>query len=141
MDSFGSEKTRDEVVLFARILLAVLFLIFGWSKLTNYSGTAAYMSQTGAPFPPLAAVVAILVEFFGSIAIILGVFTRPLAILFALYVFATALIGHHYWTMTGPAAAGNMINFYKNISLIGGFLLLYVTGAGRYSIDAKLGSR
>ena len=139
MDSFGSEKTRDEVLLLvARILLAVLFLIFGWSKLMNYSGTAGYMSQVGAPVPPLAAVVAIVVEFFGSIAIILGVFTRPVAILFALYAIATALIGHHYWTMTGDAVAGNMINFYKNISIAGGFLLLYATGAGRYSIDAKL---
>jgi putative oxidoreductase len=139
MDSFGSEKTRDDVLLLvARILLAVLFLIFGWSKLMNYSGTVAYMSQLGTPVPPLAAAVAIVVEFFGSIAIILGVFTRPIAILFALYAIATALIGHHYWTMTGDAAAGNMINFYKNISIAGGFLLLYATGAGRYSIDAKL---
>ena len=106
----------------------------------NYSGTVAFMSQEGAPVPPLAAVVAIVMEFFGSIAIILGVFTRPLAVLLALYTLATALIGHHYWTMTGAAAAGNMINFYKNVSIIGGFLLLYVTGAGRYSIDAKLRS-
>lgn len=141
MDSFSSEKIRDEVLLLARILLAVLFLRFGWSKLMDYSGTAAYMSQVGTPVPPLAAVVAIVIEFFGSIAIILGVFTRLLAILFALYTFATALIGHHYWTMTGAAAAANMINFYKNISLIGGFLLLYVTGAGRYSIDTRLRSR
>ncbi len=141
MDGFGSEKITDEVLLLARILLAVLFLKFGWSKLVDYSGTVAYISQVGAPVPPLAAVVAIVMEFFGSIAIILGVFTRPLAILFALYAFATALIGHNYWTMTGAAAAANMINFYKNISIIGGFLLLYVTGAGRYSIDAKLRSR
>jgi len=97
MGTFGSEKIRDEVLLIARILLAALFFRFGWSKLLDYSGTVAFMSHDGAPVPPLAAVIAIVMEFFGSIAIILGVFTRPLAILLALYTLATAFIGHHFW--------------------------------------------
>jgi putative oxidoreductase len=136
MTQFGSEKIREEVLLVARILLVVLLLVFGWGKLTDYSGTVAYMAQTGAPIPPLSAVVAIVMEFFVSIAVILGVFTRPLAVLLALYALASALIGHHYWTMTGAARFENMINFYKNISIMGGMFLLYVTGAGKYSLDA-----
>jgi putative oxidoreductase len=139
MTTFGSEWIRDEILLAARILLVVLFLLFGWSKLTGYSGTVGYMAQTGAPIPPVAALVAIAVELFVSIAVVLGVWTRPLAVLLALYTLATAFIGHHYWTMTGDAQYANMTNFYKNISIIGGFFLLYVTGAGKYSIDAKLG--
>ncbi len=71
------------------------------------------------------------------IAIILGILTRPLAVLLAFYTLAAALIGHHYWTMTGPAQYENMINFYKNVSIMGGCFLLYVTGAGKYSIDAR----
>ena len=140
MTTFGSEWIRDEVVLAARILLVVLFLIFGWGKLTDYSGTVGYMAQTGAPAPPVAALVAIAVELFVSIAVVLGVWTRPLALLLALYTLATAFIGHHYWTVTGADQYANMTNFYKNISIMGGFFLLYVTGAGKYSIDAKLGS-
>ena len=137
---FGSERVRDEVLLIARILLALLFLIFGWSKLTDYSGTVAYMTQDGLPLPSVAALVAILIEFFGAIGLILGVWTRPLAVLFGLYTLATAFIGHPYWTLPDPAARyGNMINFYKNVSILGGFLLLYITGAGRYSVDARLG--
>jgi putative oxidoreductase len=139
MTTFGSEWIRDEVLLAARILLVVLFLVFGWGKLTGYSGTVGYMAQTGAPIPPVAALVAIAVEFFVSIAVVLGVWTGPLAVLLALYTLATAFIGHHYWTMTGDDQYANMTNFYKNISIIGGFFLLYVTGAGKYSIDAKLG--
>jgi putative oxidoreductase len=131
MTSFGSEKIRDAVLLVARILLVALYLIFGWSKLTDYSGTVAFMVQSGAPIPPLAAAVAIIVE----------VFTRPLAVLLALYTIAAALIGHPYWTMTGADHYENMINFYKNVSIMSGFILLYVTGAGKYSIDAKLGLR
>jgi len=137
MSTFGSEKIRDEVLLVARILLAALFFRFGLSKLLDYSGTVAFMSHDGVPVPSLAAVIAIVMEFFGSIAIILGVFTRPLAILLALYTLATAFIGHHFWTMTGAASMGAMINFYKNLGIMGGFLLLYVQGAGRYSIDAR----
>jgi putative oxidoreductase len=41
--------------------------------------------------------------------------------------------------MTGPAQMEATINFYKNFSIIGGFLLLYVTGAGKYSVDARIG--
>jgi len=139
MTTFGFERIGDEVVLAARILLVVLFLIFGWGKLTDYSGTVGYMARTGAPMPEISALVAIVIELFVSIAVVLGAWTRPLAILLAVYVLATAFIGHHYWTMTGADQYANMTNFYKNISIMGGFLLLYITGAGKYSVDAKLG--
>jgi len=138
MTDLGSERIRDEALLVARILLAVLFLVFGWGKLTDYSGTVAYMTQSGVPLPSVAALVGVF-EFFGAIALILGVWTRPLAVLFAFFTLAAGLIGHRYWTMTGADRFMNMMNFYKNVSIIGGFLLLYVTGAGRYSVDARLG--
>ncbi len=139
MTTFGSERVRDEVLLVARILLIVLFLVFGWSKLTGYAGTVGYMTQVGAPMPSVAALVAIVVEVFVALAVALGVWTRPLALLLALYTLGTGLIGHPFWTMEGADRYANATNFYKNISIIGGFLLLYVTGAGRYSVDARLG--
>ncbi|MDE1896108.1 MAG: DoxX family protein [Rhodospirillales bacterium] len=128
----------DEVILVARILLIVLFLKFGWSKLLDYSGTVAYMGQTGVPVPELSALVAIVVEVFVSLAILLGIGTRPLAVLMAFYTLATGFLAHHYWTMSGAAQYENEINFYKNVSIMGGFLLLYANGAGRYALDAKL---
>jgi putative oxidoreductase len=130
---------RDEVLLIARILLAVLFLTSGWAKLTDYSGTVGYMTQIGVPLPAVATVVAIAMEFFGSIALILGIRIRPLAVLYVLFTLATAFLGHHFWTMDGADRYANSINFYKNLGIAGGFLLLYITGAGKYSIDAKLG--
>jgi putative oxidoreductase len=139
MATFGSERARDEAILVARILLIALFLVFGWGKLTDYSGTAGYMARAGAPLPSVAALVAIVVEVPVALAVALGVWTRPLALLLALYTLGTALIGHPFWTMEGAARYANAINFYKNVSIIGGFLLLYVTGAGRYSVDARLG--
>jgi putative oxidoreductase len=141
MLDFGAARTRNEVLLLARILLVVLYLIFGWSKFVDYHGTVAAMAQSGAPMPPISALVAIAVECFGSVAIVLGVCTRPLAVLMAFYTLATGFIGHHYWTMTGPDQYANQINFYKNVSIMGGFLALYIAGAGKYSLDARLGAR
>jgi putative oxidoreductase len=139
MQTFGAERVRDEIILLARILLIVLFVVFGWGKLNDYAGTLANMTRIGLPAPWGATIVAIVVEFFVGLAIAVGAWTRPLALLLALYTLGTALIGHHFWTMEGTARSGNVINFYKNLSIIGGCLLLYVTGPGRYSVDAALG--
>lgn len=131
------DNQKDAVILAARILLMVLFIMFGWSKLTGFSGTVAYMTSSGAPVPELSAVIAVVMEFVVGIALLVGFYTRPLALLLAVYTFGTAIIGHHYWNMTGAIQYDNMIHFYKNISIIGGLLLLCVTGAGKYSIDRR----
>ncbi len=72
MTIFGSERVRDEAVLVARLLLAVLFFEFGWGKLTDYSGTAGSMARTGAPMPSAAALVAIAVEVLLALGWCLG---------------------------------------------------------------------
>jgi putative oxidoreductase len=141
MFALGAERTRNEVILAARVLLVMLFVIFGWSKLTDYGGTVSYMAMTGAPAPQISAAIAIAIEFFVGIAILFGVFTRSLALVMAVYALATAIIGHHYWTMSGADRFASEIDFYKNVSIMAGFLLLFVTGAGKYSLDATFGER
>jgi putative oxidoreductase len=131
------ESQRDTLLLVARILLVLLFVLFGWEKLTDYAATSAYMAAEGLPLPALAAIVVIAMEFFVGLAIAIGFWTRPLALLLALYTLGTALIGHHYWTMAGAERMANMINFYKNLSIIGGLLLLCLTGPGQYSVDRR----
>ena len=133
-------QARDETILVARVLLVVLFAVSGWGKLTGFSGTVAYMTQVGAPVPSVAALVATVVECLGAIAIALGVWTRPIALVLALFTLGTAVIGHPFWTMEGADRYANATNFYKNVSIIAAFLLLYVTGPGKYSLDARLGS-
>ena len=130
---------NDEVILAARFLLATLFLIFGWRKLKDYSGTVSQMVQLGAPMPVLAAAVATFMELPVAFAVAVGAFMRPSALLMFFYTLGTALIGHRYWTATGADRVDAMDGFYKNLSIMGGFLLLYLTGAGRYSIDALYG--
>ena len=74
-----------------------------------------------------------------AFAVAVGAFTRPAAVLMALYTLGTSLIEHRYWTTTGATQVETMEAFYKNLSIIGGFLLLYITGAGKYSIDMLSG--
>jgi putative oxidoreductase len=131
------EDRKNELLLVARILLVILFVKFGWVKITDFSGTVAYMAKTGAPLPMLAAIIAVVMEVAVAIAIGVGFYARPLAIALAIYTLGTSIIGHHYWNMTGTAEYTNMVNFYKNLSIIGGFLLLSVTGPGKYSLDRK----
>ena len=130
---------NDELILAARLLLATLFLIFGWRKLTDFSGTVSQMVQLGVPVPVLAAAMATFMELPVAFAVAVGALTRLSAPLMFFYTLGTALIGHRYWTMTGAERVDNMDGFYKNLSIMGGFLLLYIVGAGRYSIDALWG--
>ena len=106
-------------------------------KMMGFDGTVQYMDSLGAPMPMLAAIIAVVMEVPAAILIVLGFFTRPLAVLFIFYTLGTAVIGHHYWDMTGDAVLPNMINFWKNVSIAGAFLLLAITGPGAISLDRR----
>ena len=97
------------------------------------------MVRLGVPAPALAAAIATFMELPVAFAVAVGAFARPSALLLALYTLGTALIGHRYWTLTGAEQVDSMDGFYKNLGIMGGFLLLYITGAGKYSIDALYG--
>ena len=126
---------QNLLLLLARVLLVILFLKSGVPKLLNFSGTVGYMGSVGAPLPAVAAANAVLMEVPVAIALLLGFQTRLLALLLAIYTLATGLIGHAYWTMTGAEQTNNMIHFYKNVAIAGGFLALCAAGAGRFSLD------
>ena len=130
---------NDELILAARLLLATLFLIFGWRKLRDFSGTVSQMAQLDVPTPIAAAAVATFMELPVASAVAVGAFSRLCTVLMFFYTLGTALIGHRYWTMTGTDRVDNMDGFYKNLAIMGGFLLLYITGPGKYSIDALFG--
>jgi putative oxidoreductase len=130
---------NDEVAFAARLFLATLFLIFGWRKLRDWPGTVRQMVEDRVPLPIVAAVVAIFMELPVAFAVAVGAFTRLSAVLLALYTLGTSLVEHRYWTATAADPLASMEGFYKNLSIIGGFLLLYITGAGKYSIDVLCG--
>lgn len=131
------EGRKDGMILLARLLLMVLYVIFGWSKLIGFSDSVAYMTSVGVPLPTVTAGIAVIMEFVVGLAIVVGFYTRPLALLLGLYTIAAAVIGHQFWNLIDPQRIDAMINFYKNVSIAGGLLLLCLTGPGRYSLDGK----
>jgi len=131
------ERYKDVLLLIARILLMALFVIFGWDKFLNFSGTVSYMESVGLPFAVLASASALIMELVVGVAILLGFYTRPLAFLLCLYTLITALLGHRFWALTGGLRLDTMIHFYKNMGIAGGLLLLCLTGPGKYSMDRR----
>ncbi|CAH2788824.1 MAG: putative membrane protein [uncultured Paraburkholderia sp.] len=130
------------VILIARIALAVLFLWGGVMKLLGYAGFVGYLHSKGVPFVQIAAPIATAVEALGGLLLIVGFKVRPLALIMAVYAVATAVLGHDFWNVTDAALQRDMvIHFWKDIGIAGGFLLLFVTGAGRISIDGARAPR
>jgi putative oxidoreductase len=123
------------VLLIGRVLLAGMFLRSGFGKLTNLDGTTTYMANHHLPAPFVFAVLAGLVEFFGSALVLLGFKTRYAALLMALFTLVAAFIGHPFWSVAPPDYANQLSHFLKDITIIGGFLVLFVAGPGALSID------
>ncbi|MGH8435098.1 MAG: DoxX family protein [Pseudomonas sp.] len=123
---------NNAIVLVARLLLAHIFLLAGLSKITGYAGTQGYMESMGVPGALLPLVIAL--EVGGSLAVIVGFLTRWAALALAGFCLAAALIFHRNWS-----DQMQMTIFMKNFAMAGGFLLLYVQGAGAFSIDAWRG--
>ncbi len=128
-----------------RLLLCSIFIWSGIGKLMNPSGMAAYAAAHGLPAPLLGIWVAIIIEILGGIAILIGFKTRWAAIILAIYCIVTALIFHLPGGMAhavdgspeGYAALNDMINFYKNLVMAGGFLFVATYGAGPLSVDNR----
>ncbi|MEG0002970.1 MAG: DoxX family protein [Comamonas sp.] len=120
--------------LLGRIGLSLLFIISGWGKISGYAGTQQYMEAMGVPGALLPLV--ILLELGGGLAIAAGLFSRWVALALAGFSVVTALVFHANFGDTMQA-----INFWKNIGMAGGFLLLAAQGAGAFSIDALIGRR
>ena len=135
----------DSAQLLARILMSIVFIIFGYLQFTNIAGYAANPSVLkavaltgGILSPTVIAYLVAAIDLFGGILILVGFQTRWAALVLIIFCICTLFIAHNFWTMAGPARAANMGNFYKNIALIGGLLLLMNTGPGGYSVDAKM---
>ena len=122
---------NDWLVVLGRVGLSWIFLSSGWGKIAAYAGTQQYMESAGVPGILLPVVIAL--EIGGGLAILLGFFTRPVALALAVFSIVSAILFHL------PHFADQMqaINVWKNLAMAGGFCVLAAHGAGRYSIDAK----
>jgi putative oxidoreductase len=129
---------RPTTALIGRILIAAIFLLSGIAKLTDTSGTVGHMEANGIPSAHALAIVAGIAEVAGGLAILTGFLTRIGALGLIVFMIITTLIFHHFWDLSGAERLPQMVNFMKNLAIIGGLSLLVAYGPGRYSIDARL---
>ncbi|MGN6306358.1 MAG: DoxX family protein [Mesorhizobium sp.] len=130
----GTASNSSLAILVGRVLLSILFILAGYSKLTAISATAGWFGSIGLPMPTVTTVVVGLVELLGGLAVLIGFQTRIAAIVLAIFILGATAVAHLDFSQ-----AGNALMLQKNLGLTGGFLLLAVLGAGAYSIDAKRG--
>src|SRR6185369_6298093 len=125
-------KQTDSIALAGRILLAVLFLMSGISKVAAPTVTIGYIQAMGLPAPTGAYLAAVAVEVIGSLLLIVGFRTRSAAIGLAVFTLLAAAFFHNNF-----ADQNQMIHFMKNIAILGGLLQVAAFGAGRFSLDYR----
>ena len=113
-----------------RILLSLMFVTSGFSKISGYTATQGYMEAMGVPGVMLPLVIA--VELLGGLAVMLGWHTRIAAFLLAGFSLLSAVLFHANF-----GDQMQMIMFMKNISIAGGFLMIVALGGGAYALDNR----
>lgn len=126
------------MALIGRLLLAAIFLVSGVSKLIDTPGTIAHMTAAGIPYADTLALVAGAAEVLGAISIATGFLTRAGSVGLILFMIPTTLVFHAFWNAAGEAHLQQMVNFLKNLAIIGGLAVLAAQGAGRFSIDHRI---
>ena len=132
---------HDTILLVARVLLGLIFVISGFGKVTNLGGFTAGMAGQGVPLAAIAAPLGAIVEFVGGLALLAGAWTRWSALALALFTVVATLIAHRFWAVPVEEQAMQTTQFLKNLSMIGGLLALHVAGGGRFGVDGMRARR
>jgi putative oxidoreductase len=113
-----------------------IFVESGWRKLMGMDAFIASLSNRRVPYATVMGWIGASLEFLGGLAIILGFATRCAALVIIVFIIVATLIGHRYWEIADAAARRmQQSHFAKNITIIGGLVLLVVTAGGRFSVD------
>jgi putative oxidoreductase len=131
------EAAKQFAPLLGRILIAYIFLLSGWGKIWAFSSTAANMAAKGIPFAEAALVVTIVIEIAGAVMLIVGWRARLAATAIFLWMIPVTLLFHPYWAVEAAQMRGQMIQFNKNLAIMGGLLYVMAFGAGRWSLERR----
>ncbi len=134
----------DAVLLVGRVLLGWLFIVSAagmGGKLWNIAGFAGYLKNLKVPAPEFSSWIGAVVEFVIGVCLILGVGTRYAALLCVVFLIVATALAHRYWEYPAAQVVAQYNNFLKNLALLGGALLVFVTGPGRFSIDRMLSKK
>ncbi len=125
----NKEMINNASALVVRALIAIVFIMAGYSKIGGYEGTQGYMESVGVPSFLLPAVIAF--ELLAGIAVLVGYQTKIAALLLGGFTFLSAVIFHIDF-----GQQMQMILFMKNLAISGAFLLLFVHGPGQWAINS-----
>jgi putative oxidoreductase len=118
-------------------LLALIFVLSGFGKITGFEDTVGYIASKGLPLPQLAAIGALTIELAGGILLIVGWQTRWAATAIFLFLIPTSLLFHPFWAVDAAQRGMQQVNFMKNLAIMGGMLYVMAFGAGPFSIDNR----
>ncbi|MCJ2038110.1 DoxX family protein [Methylobacterium sp. J-059] len=126
-------RAQDGLLLAARLLLAAALLPTGIARALNVSGFALTLAGAGVPAPNAVATLAVVVQVFGPLALIVGVLPRITGVALAGFAGLTAMLLHAFWQFSGPAAAAERTLLLADLGLAGGFLIYALAGPGAWS--------
>jgi putative oxidoreductase len=121
----------------ARVLISAIFLSSGYFKAAHFSATAQSLAGLHIPLPTLAAMVAILIEIGGALAILVGWHARLAAWLQFLYLVPVTIMIHNFWTAAGAIQQDQTAHFMKNVAIMGGLLFFTQYGPGETAVDTS----
>ena len=125
------QGTENTAALLGRVAMSLIFIHGGWGKLLAPAATQAMLASHDLPMVQFGWILAVVVELGGGLAILFGLFTRPVGLVLAIWCVATALIAH-----TNFADRNQEIHFLKNMAMMGGLLYVAAFGARSWSLDA-----
>jgi putative oxidoreductase len=128
---------QDFILLAGRVLIGWIFVSSGFRKLMDIPAFVATMPRRD--LPEFLGYIAPFVEFFGGVLLVAGLATRYVSLLMLLFMVFATFSSHRYWSYPEAQQANQNSHFWKNVAMTGGIVLLFVTGAGRYALDAILG--
>jgi putative oxidoreductase len=135
--SLALSPAQNAFALIGRVLIALLFVPSGWSKLTGFAGTVGYIASKGIPMPEVCAAIAVAAELGLGLALLVGFQTRWAALLLAIFTAVITPIFHNYWAVPEAQVYMQKLNFFKNYAITGGLLAFAAFGGGAFSLDGR----
>ena len=122
--------------LVGRLLFSLIFLPSGLGLFTSVE--IGYTASQGVPLAGVLVPLSGVMSVVGGLSILVGYKTRIGAAMLVVFLVPVTIVFHHFWTATDPGARQmGMIDFLKNVSILGGALIILVHGAGPYSLDSR----
>jgi putative oxidoreductase len=130
---------QDFLLLVGRVMIGWIFFQSGWGKLFNIAEVGKTFPRRG--LPEWMAYISVPSEFFGGLFLLLGFATRYTTIVMLIFTIVATFSSHAYWSVPEAQRVNQETHFWKNVSIMGGIIVLFVRTAGRLSIDNWLRSR